>query len=217
MKVIKLWRPVLKFILVSFVVIQTALAYRANSAEVVQQKIKAKTQFKNNHTQKEQKMNLKNVTLEHTQPSLGPHEKITTISLDIKGYEENFQKLLQETSINKSVSLNKYLEFLQKKNSAELEKINKMYNLGGLSATGRTISNLIFTFQDDSTERIHDIKKLSIDGYYKKEFESILIKNGFKHVSGSGGLPDDSESDIIVHQEKYDNSTSVDEGKINKK
>lgn len=198
----------IKFILRSLIAIQIIIVCRANGAESARQKTTLKIQAKNVYSQKEQKVNLKNVTLEHTHPSLGPHEIITTISLGIKGFEENFQKLLQETTINKSVSLSQYLELLQKKNSVELEKINNAYKCAGLDATGRTISNLIFTLHNERVIKINDIELLLIEGYYKKTFQEILVKNGLKNTSGPG---DHLEKDTIIHrEEKYDNSTTID-------
>ena len=156
---------------------------------------------------------LKSFEIEHTNPSMGPHEKVVTISLSNKPpHTEHFHKLLMETQVNGMVSLKDYIEFHLTKNSEQLKKVYEAFKSGDLNE-GETISNLKFTLETGQTIEISDYKRrYSITGYYWKSFLPVLLEHGNRtEFSGWGDDPSairPIERPISEEEEGLDNSTT---------
>lgn len=123
-------------------------------------------------------MNIKSITLKHTNPSLGPHETITTVS--ITASEEHLARIntfLQNSTINNTVTLYEYLEAVQTNNSKLIEKV-----LGNAPNNpmneGETISNLSFYFDHNQTIELSDVYRRFLLTQFYPEFTAYMVEKG---------------------------------------
>lgn len=123
-------------------------------------------------------MNIKHITLEHTNPSLGPYEIITTVSLtSLEEHLVRINTFLQESTVNNTITLYEYLDAVKTKN-LELIK-NVLNNAPNRDLNeGETISNLCFHFEDNQTIELSDVyRRFSLTQFYP-EFTSYMVEKG---------------------------------------
>ncbi len=135
---------------------------------------------------KEVFVKINGIEIEHTNPSMGPHEKVKTIHLsNLNPHEDQFNKFLKEAKIF-TYTFEEYLNAVIKKDQKILSQIAK-----GVESTdsnqlnqGATISNLTITLKDQPSVRLSDLRYYSFSGYYY-DFISYLATKGTSHISSS--------------------------------
>ena len=140
---------------------------------------------------------LKYVEIEHTNPSMGPYEKIVTITLYNKDPHTNhFRELLEKTKINGLVSLKQYIQFHIDKNTDEIRKVRQAYKPESLNE-GETISNLKFKLDSGGMVELSDLRYFRLSGYYRKDFLPVLVKHGSRYEQS-----DEDDLDLIERRPK---------------
>lgn len=136
-------------------------------------------------------MNIKSVTLRHTNPSMGPHEVEVTISLtNAKEHDIEFEKLLQDTTVNSTISLNDYIQAKKDKDQKTLDKVHSNFKTNDLSE-GEQISYLTIHLEDNSSVVFHDVyREWSLSGYFYPIFTSYMVKHGNRSESSSNDNPE---------------------------
>lgn len=130
-------------------------------------------------------MKVKSIVLEHTNPSLGPHEEIITVSLSIN--EANAQRVTEffkQSEINGKMLL---LEFLEatKNGDTEITGIIKKDHSRPLGEGG-TISNLTFYLDDGQQIVLKDIYRRYHLSHFYPDFTKYMLENGSRDTYGPG-------------------------------
>ncbi len=162
-------------------------------------------------------MALIQVVLKIKTPSSGPLENTAEYRLSRSGFETHFDKVLQESTVNGKILLEEYLNLLLTQNKQELNKIIKFYKNTGANATGRTIKQLSFYFETNQEVTIHDAEDILIEGYYKKVFEPLLIKEGFKDLHVPLQHINQEKKIIFSQNINEENQTSTIDIELNKR
>lgn len=132
-------------------------------------------------------MKLKYIELEHTNPSMGPHETVRTITLKNDAqHEKEIDRFLSETKLFDKVVLKAYLAAELGKNTAVIKIVTDEVRRADTSSMneGATISNLLFAFENGPTVSLHDLRYYVMTGY-GKGFFPYMVKNGLTHDSSS--------------------------------
>ncbi|MBT34110.1 MAG: hypothetical protein CMO01_30980 [Thalassobius sp.] len=123
-------------------------------------------------------MQIKLIKLEHTNPSLGPHEKITTISLTVT--EKNLQEVddfIRSSKINNTTSLFEYLQAIENDDKKMIDSVLNNSPKGVLNEGGN-ISNLYFHLENGKTIELADVyRQYHLSNFYP-EFTSYMVKAG---------------------------------------
>lgn len=135
-------------------------------------------------TNTENKMKLVSIELEHTNPSMGPHEKKVSFIYHLNNEAVVAQKLLDETLVNSVGTLREYVEGSLAKDHLRLKKFYHMIPEKDLT-NGAVISNLYLTFEDRRKVELNDLRKISLSGYYIDTFRAILVAKGSRYESSS--------------------------------
>jgi hypothetical protein len=135
---------------------------------------------KKSHAQSKNNMKIKAIELKHTNPSMGPHETTTTITLYAsENHLEKINTFLNNAKVNNTISLVKYLEAYQ---TSDIKTINKVMSNAPKSNApkrelndGQSTSNLTFSFEEG--------KSVTLNKYYLTlfypNFSSYMVKHGF--------------------------------------
>ncbi len=123
-------------------------------------------------------MKIKSIVLEHTNPSLGPHEVITEVTLvNSKDHTDRINRFLQEAQVNGVVTLYEYIEAIKTQDSPILEQVWQQAPNEALNE-GETISNLEIHFEDDSVIRLDDVyRRFSLTSFYQ-DFTVYMVEKG---------------------------------------
>lgn len=123
-------------------------------------------------------MKIKSIVLEHTNPSLGPHEVITEVTLvNSKAHSDRINRFLQEAQVNGVVTLHKYIEAVKSQDSPILEQVWQQAPNEALNE-GETISNLSIHLEDDSVIRLDDVyRRFNLTGFYQ-DFTAYMVEKG---------------------------------------
>ncbi len=132
-------------------------------------------------------MNIKQITLEHKNPSLGPHETKTKITISVS--KDNMEKVtafIKKSTVNETVTLYEYIKAVRSKNSKILNDVLKNGPDAKLNK-GETISNLSFYFDDDPPIKLDDVYRQYRLSYFNPEFTSYMLEKGnvTRHSPGS--------------------------------
>ncbi|WP_375562158.1 hypothetical protein ACE193_06300 [Bernardetia sp. OM2101] len=123
-------------------------------------------------------MNIQTIKLQHTNPSLGPYEKITTVFLSItEQHIKRMNEFLHQSQINNTASLYDYLNAIKDKNE---ELINHVLNNTPKRELnqGEKISNLFFYFEDGQVVELADVyRKFELTHFYA-DFTKYMVENG---------------------------------------
>lgn len=122
------------------------------------------------------------VTLEHTNPSMGPHEKIITYRLDLRADPETARKFLDETRVNDVVTLAEYVEAQRAANTELLDKVRAGASPRALP-DGGTISRLLLSFDEGRSVDVRDLRRWILSGYYRDVLQKRLLEEGTKSVT----------------------------------
>ncbi|WP_439490689.1 hypothetical protein [Algoriphagus sp.] len=134
-----------------------------------------------------QALQISHIELEHTNPSMGIHEKIITIRLannaDTMGEINQF---LSEAIINNSIPLSEFIGAYRTKNEEELKRVLTNFKPAKELNEGEQISNLTFYFSDTTSSlTFSDVyRNYSIAGFYGK-FTQYMVDNGSRTETGT--------------------------------
>lgn len=119
------------------------------------------------------------IKLTHTNPSMGPYERIVSYSLtNADLHKAEFDQLLDETKVNGAFDFKTYLMGYKNKDKATIDRIYKANYSGSLNQ-GETISVLQITLVGGLEIRISDLRQTKLSGYYP-DFIRYLVKNGYR-------------------------------------
>lgn len=123
-------------------------------------------------------MKIKSISLQHTNPSMGPHETITTVTLQVTAdTTSRTAQFINESMVNNTVSLVEYLTARQANDKAILDQVAQNAPNGRLNE-GATISNLSFYFEDGQTIELYDVyRRFSVSHFYP-DFTKYMVKEG---------------------------------------
>lgn len=126
-------------------------------------------------------MNIKSVTLRHTNPSMGPHEVQVTISLaHTKDHNSEFENFLQNTKVNSLISLNDYIKARVNKDQKTLDKVHTNFKSHDLNE-GEEISHLTLYLEDNLNIEFQDVyRQWNLSGYFYPTFTSYMVKHGIR-------------------------------------
>jgi hypothetical protein len=127
------------------------------------------------------------IELEHTKPSMGPYERIITISLaNSPKAHVRINKFLSESIINNSITIGEYIEAHINKDTAILSQVRSNFDSNKKLNQGENISNLTFYFKNYIPPlKILDVyRKYSITNFYG-DFTRYMIENGTRSVSSN--------------------------------
>ncbi|MGH1336167.1 MAG: hypothetical protein ACRBFS_08570 [Aureispira sp.] len=131
-------------------------------------------------------MKIISVKLEHSNPSMGPHERIITYSMSNQAaHETEFEQLLQNSTVNQAYSLMDFVKAYQEEDTALIKKITSIHAKERLP-TGGTISEFSITLADGLLVKVSDLRVVHLGGYYQT-FIPYLVKNGHRNEY-TGGL-----------------------------
>jgi hypothetical protein len=123
-------------------------------------------------------MNIKSIELEHTNPSMGPHEKRTIVTLTVsKDDSQKTDDFINKSKINNTITLYQYLKAVQTKDTDALNLVLKNAPNQKLNQ-GSTISNLSFYFEDGQTIKLGDVYRKFILTHFKPDFTSYMVEKG---------------------------------------
>ncbi|UII26740.1 hypothetical protein LVD15_26170 [Fulvivirga maritima] len=123
-------------------------------------------------------MKISSIKLEHTNPSLGPHEKITSIQLvAAEKHASKIDSFLQSSKINNTTSLFEYLEAVETNNK---QLIDSVLNNAPKNVTneGQEISNLFFSLESGVTVTLADVYRRFELSHFYPDFTSYMMENG---------------------------------------
>lgn len=135
---------------------------------------------------------LKSIELKHTNPSLGPYEKIITVSLIVtEEHVERIEKFLQTSQVNNTVSMHEYLNAVKNENKEVVNRVLENAPKGELRV-GETISHLSFYFEDGQVIRLADVyRRFSVTHFYG-DFTKYMVEKGTIEESELGGFSQSS-------------------------
>ena len=125
-------------------------------------------------------MDILSIELQHTNPSLGPQEEITEVTLSIN--EENKDKVMafvQNAKVNDAIPLLAYIEAYLNDDRETLQRILEKGPYHGKSlSVGGTISNCKFLLSNGQRVTLNDVyRKLVLSDFYP-EFTSFMVEQG---------------------------------------
>jgi hypothetical protein len=151
-------------------------------------------------------MKITSIELEHTNPSMGSHETIITISLIAS--EQNTKRITQfvnKSMMNNTTSLYNYFKALENNDLELLKKVSsqkKDYNND--LPKGREISNLTFHFSSGKTITFKDVYHQYNLTHFYPDFTSYMVENGTKSNSTESLLKrDDEEKETKIDTTKW--------------
>lgn len=127
-----------------------------------------------------QGIQLKSIVLEHTNPSMGPYEKIVTLNLkNTPETEKRIEQFLNESVINGVMSIGEYILAHRNENHSDIEKVETGKCNQADFNEGQSISHLVFYFSDGYQQlKIYDIYREYEITQFNNEFTKYMIENG---------------------------------------
>lgn len=142
---------------------------------------------------------IQSIELKHTNPSLGPYERI--ISYFLSNSEEHqavFDRLLNESTVNRNFDFKTLVTAYKTKDTKTIDEILKADYNGDLNE-GETISKLQITLTGGFTINVSDLRITRFSGYYP-EFIRYLVQHGFRDEFSANDIfdkPIEIKEDII--------------------
>jgi len=123
-------------------------------------------------------MNINTIKLRHTNPSLGPHEKITTVTLTIsKVNMQTLENFMKTAMVNNTVTMSAYLEAVLSNDEKVLDRIGENAPKAPLSS-GAKISTLVFELDNKQSVKLYDVyRQFSLTNFYP-DFTKYMVDNG---------------------------------------
>lgn len=123
-------------------------------------------------------MKISSVTLEHTNPSLGPYEKIITIRLsNAPAHEARMEQFLKEAMVNQTVSLEQYLKAVVTEDKALLQQVQDNAPNGPLME-GASISNFTILLEEQSSVAFYDVYRRYNLSHFYGDFTRYMVEHG---------------------------------------
>ncbi|MEO1451805.1 MAG: hypothetical protein AAFV07_19905 [Bacteroidota bacterium] len=124
-------------------------------------------------------MKISSIQLKHTQPSLGPHEEITTVSLSVSGETaDRVNTFVHTATVNGVVSIAEYLQAVGDKDKKVLAQVQENAPKGELSVGGK-ISHLTFLLKDGQSIELRDVyRQYAVSDFYP-DFTQFMVDKGF--------------------------------------
>jgi hypothetical protein len=134
-------------------------------------------------------MKINSIELEHTNPSLGPYEEITIITLyNSKTHLETVNNFINNSQINNTTSLYNFLEANINNETKLLEEVYNNTPKGELNE-GEKISNLKIYLEGGKEIVLNDVyRQYSLTHFYP-DFTSYMVEHGSREVSRSNSFP----------------------------
>ncbi|OJJ14321.1 hypothetical protein BKI52_43360 [marine bacterium AO1-C] len=123
-------------------------------------------------------MKIKSITLEHTNPSLGPHETVTEVTL-IKSKDniERITNFIGTAQVNGVVTLAEYFKAVRSKDTKVLDEVSKN-TPDRMLTTGGTISHLHIHFEDGTSISLRDVYRRFNLSHFYPDFTSYMVEKG---------------------------------------
>jgi hypothetical protein len=118
------------------------------------------------------------LVLEHTNPSLGPHEVVTTVSLSVtEAHETRIAQFLETATINNTTSLKTYIQAVHQQDEALLKQVNDNAPQEKLMQGG-TISNFYLYFEGQPSIELYDVYRRYRLSHFYPDFTKYLVEQG---------------------------------------
>ncbi len=125
-------------------------------------------------------MKITQISLEHSNPSLGPHETVTTINLTAtEEHLPRIEQFLDGAQLNSTISLRAYIVAVHQQKQTILDKVQENAPKDDLSCGG-TISTLQIAVEGQKEIVLHDVyRQHSLSNFYP-EFTKYMVAHGSK-------------------------------------
>ncbi|MEO0471783.1 MAG: hypothetical protein AAF206_19315 [Bacteroidota bacterium] len=141
-------------------------------------------------------MDIQTITLEHTNPSLGPHETITIVSLEVsKPHLDRVRDFIQAATVNNTISLEAYLTASITRDTNTLDQVHANGPKGKLTS-GSGISNLQIHLKDGTLVELYDVYRRFRLTHFYPDFTQYMVDNGSMHKHQPYSSPFLKEKDI---------------------
>ena len=129
------------------------------------------------------------IELKHANPSMGPHETITTVVLSMSAeHKVVVADFLENAIVNGTINLNLYLEAIHGKNEKVLKKVNENSPKRDLPCGGK-VSHLSFYFEGGDKITLSDVYRgYSLSNFYPT-FTQYMVDNGILDKYSGWGVP----------------------------
>lgn len=120
-------------------------------------------------------MKIKPIEIQHTNPSLGPHETITTVTLIVNNATvKAVNEFLKNSKVNNTISLYNYLDAEFSQNTQLLKEVKQKEELN----EGSIISNLTFFCENGESITMNDVYRCyNLTNFYPT-FTKFMVENG---------------------------------------
>ncbi|MCH7407893.1 hypothetical protein MM239_00670 [Belliella sp. DSM 111904] len=132
-------------------------------------------------------LQISHIELEHTNPTMGPYQRINTIRLSNTAETAGeINQFLNEAIVNNSIPLSEFIADYRSKDLDKLKKVFESFKTKKELNDGEQISNLTFYFFDTTKPLIlNDVyRKHFMTDFYGK-FTQYLVENGTITESGT--------------------------------
>lgn len=133
-------------------------------------------------------MKIRSFELQHTNPSLGPYEKIITITLDNSPeHQERILQFLTEAKVNNTISLEQYIQAVIQNNEETLKAVyNNTPKITLME--GESISNFTIFLEGQASVGFDDVyRRYSISHFYGN-FTKYMVDHGQRLEGDSADL-----------------------------
>lgn len=135
-------------------------------------------------------MHITSIELRHTNPSLGPHETITTISLSVsEAHIAKVNQFVANSMVNGVMDLKAFLEAHLNEEFDSLKNSVRQNNDAIFKASGGTISDLTFYFEDGKKVKMPDVYREYRLSHFNPDFTTYMLEYGSKSSYSPGQLP----------------------------
>jgi hypothetical protein len=132
-------------------------------------------------------MKITTIAYSGSNPSMGPYDTSSSRSLNMEGYPQELEDLLDHTQVNGAVSLREYLNLRLQDDQEGVQKVDQSFDCGDLRE-GERIIDLSFCLQDGPTIVLKDLRRFSLEGSGMQAFDALIREKG---TVSSSSLVDD--------------------------
>lgn len=123
-------------------------------------------------------MKITSIELEHTNPSLGPHEEITIVALTVNTETQpRVDEFIETAKVNHTISLKEYLQASLDKNDELIKEVKDKGPRGQLTR-GSKVSYLSFHFQGGESIRMADVYRTYTLSDFYPDFTKFMVEKG---------------------------------------
>lgn len=144
-------------------------------------------------------MEILSFNIQYSNPSMGPHEKVTTFELHNQPiHAAAFERLLKEAKIF-DYSIEQYIRAIQTNDLKILNDVRKKAEETDTSnfSTGGTLSQISLQISKDKILQLSDTRFFKLTGYYL-DFISYAEEKGFKNQFSKNGPQITPTSENVV-------------------